>query len=86
MKRKAIVAISIISVLPILAWCPWITDAYATDRVVDHLGGNDTKFMYLGEEMTVRDVPKGVIWYPFAKAVYFPSEAVWFVTFYGGII
>lgn len=39
-----------------------------------------------GEEVVVRDVPKTVIWYPFVKAVYFPSEAVWFVGFDGEIL
>ncbi len=36
--------------------------------------------------MPVKDVPKEVAWYPFVRAVYFPSETVWFVTFYGQII
>lgn len=86
LKRNAIIAIGLISCILLLMWSPWITDAYAVDRVVEHLGDNDAKFRHLGEYLRVEDIPKTVVWYPFVIAVYFPSEAVWFVTFYGGII
>jgi len=67
-------------------WSPWISADYAVQKVTDSLGGPDAMYNYLGQEMPVRDVPKDVVWFPFARAVYFPSEAVWFVTFYGRIL
>ena len=79
-------AITIIAVLAVLAWSPWITDEYAKARVVESLGGPDATFRYLGEEMKVQDVPIVVAWAPFARYVVFPSEAGWFVTFYGAIV
>jgi hypothetical protein len=60
----------------VVMWAPWITDEYAINQVVDMLGGPDARFEYLGENMAVKDVPKSVVWMPFARAVYFPSEAV----------
>ena len=84
-KTKIILAI-IILVLILLAWAPWITDSYAINKVTKKLGGNDAKFNYLGEEMTIKEVPKNVGWFPFGRSVGFPSEAVWFVTFYGDAI
>jgi hypothetical protein len=69
----------------VLAWAPWITDNYAIDRVVEKLGGPETRFTYLGEDMALKDVPKEVYWVPFGRFVTFPSEAGWFVTFYGSV-
>ena len=85
-RRRIVVIAATIASLPLLAWCPWITDDYAIKRAVEHVGGEDAKFNYLGDEMAVKDIPKVVIGYPFFKAVYFPSEAVWFVTFTGLIV
>lgn len=86
MQRKVNAAIVAAVPFLLLMWSPWISDDYAVEKVVAHLGGNDARFNYLGEEMSVKDVPKTVVWYPFVKAVYFPSEAVWFVGFYGEIL
>ena len=80
---KAILVAVIITV--VLAWAPWITDDYAVDKVVDKLGGPEARFDYLGQDMAVKDVPKQVIWLPFYKYVVFPSEAGWFVSFYGSV-
>ena len=82
------IAVIVIAAIPffLLMWSPWITYDYAIEKVVEHLGGNDTVFNYLGEPMSVGDVPKSVVWYPFVKAVYFPSEAIWFVGFHGGVL
>ena len=87
MKRNTkIIIIAVLLALFLLAWTPWITEEYAINKVTEKLGGPNSKFNYLGKEMTVKDVPKNVVWFPFVKAVYFPSEAVWFVTFFGQVI
>ena len=83
-KRGKIISI-LVGALFLLVWAPWITDDYAIDKVVERLGGPDTRFDYLGEELAVRDVPKSVSWAPFGRYVTFPSEAVWFVSFYGRV-
>ena len=49
------------------------------------MGGSETRFNYLGQDMAVKDIPKKVVWFPFMRAVYFPGEAVWFVSFYGNV-
>ncbi len=87
MQGKTI-AVVIVAAVPflLLMWSSWITDDYAIEKVVMHLGGNDSRFNYLGEEMMIGEIPKTVVWYPFVKAVYFPSEAVWFVGFHGKIL
>jgi len=69
-----------------LAWAPWITDSYAVSKVVEKLGGPETRFNYLGQDMAVKDVPTEVHWLPFCRYVTFPSEAGWFVTFWGSVI
>ena len=79
-------AITVIAVLAVLAWSPWITEEYAEAKVVESLGGPDATFNYLGEEMAVQDIPKVTSWFPFGKQVAFPSEAGWFVTFYGAVV
>ena len=83
-KNKAII-ITAIAFLFILFWAPWITDEYAINKVVEKLGGPDTLFNYLGQDMAVNDIPKVVSWFPFGRFVYFPSEAGWFVSFYGNV-
>lgn len=85
MLKRHKIAIVLITILALLAWAPWITDQSAMDRVVQLLGGPDAQFTYLGESMAVKDIPKRVQWFPFLKYVTFPSEAGWFVTFWGAI-
>lgn len=82
MKRILLV----VAILGVLAWAPWITEEYAINKVAEKLGGPDSRFNYLGEEVTVKEVPKNVVWFPFVKAVYFPSEAMFIVTFYGRVL
>jgi len=53
---------------------------------VEKLGGEDTPFDYLGEVIPVREVPKDVVTIPFAALVYFPSEAMFIVTFFGVVL
>jgi len=84
-KVKAMILVAAITVF-LLVWAPWITDDYAINKVIESLGGPETSFNYLGGEMLVKDIPKKVVWLPFVRAIYFPSEAVWFVTFYGAFI
>jgi len=83
-KNIAII-ITAISILFILFWAPWITDKYAINKVVEKLGGPDTRFNYLGQDMAVKDIPNAVSWFPFGRFVYFPSEAGWFVSVYGNV-
>ena len=88
MKRsvqKELVIISIVLVA-VLAWAPWVRDDFATARVVEELGGEDTPFTYLGVAMPVRDVQKDVVRMPFGALVYFPSEAMFTVTFFGVVL
>jgi uncharacterized protein YqhQ len=73
-------------VVGVIAWAPWITEEYAYVRVVEHLGGADTLFNYTGEIMPLKDVPKSFKKLPFVSLVYFPGEAMFIVTFYGGVI
>ena len=55
-KNKAIILTAIV-LLFMLFWAPWITDDYAIDKVVEKLGGPDTRFDYLGQDMVVKDIP-----------------------------
>lgn len=80
---KAIVVAFIIAAL--LAWAPWITNDFAINKVVEKLGGSETRFNYLNQNMTVKDIPKQVNWVPFGRYVVFPGEAGWFVSFYGTV-
>jgi len=73
-------------VLIVLAWAPWLTEEFALSLVVRHLGGEAAEFFYLGETMTVGEVPKTFYRLPFVAMVYFPGEAMFVVTFYGSII
>ncbi len=88
-RRKVFILSVLIVVLIIvgmIAWAPWITEEYAYARVMEHLGGPDTLFNYTGETMPLRDVPKSFKKLPFVSLVYFPGEAMFIVTFYGGVI
>jgi len=53
---------------------------------VEKLDGQDHPHNYLGEVMPLGDVPKSVIRVPFGALVYFPSEAVYFVMFFGLVL
>ncbi len=85
-NRSRRVLIIVVVIIAILAWSPWLTDAYSISVVVDSLGGLDQEYNYLGDMMPLRDVPKTVVRVPFGALVYFPSEAMYIVTFWGGVI
>ena len=70
----------------IFAWAPWITDDYAASAVITHLGGPDQDYDYLGETLQLKDVPTTFVRVPFGAIVYFPSEAMFIVTFWGLVI
>jgi hypothetical protein len=84
-KRRSFIIILII-VVGIFAWSPWVTDEFATSLVVQSLGGPDQEYNYLGDLLPLRDVPKTVIRVPFGALVYFPSEAMFTVTFWGLVL
>jgi hypothetical protein len=84
-RTKLIIIATAIAVTFILAWAPWVTDDYAIDKVVEKLGGPETRFNYLGQDLAVKDVPKKVSWLPFGRYVTFPGEAGWFVSFNGSV-
>ena len=84
-KTRQLVGVFIF-ILLIIAWAPWLTEDYACGKVTEHLGGADSEFKYLNEMMTVAEVPKTYTRVPFAILVYFPSEAMYMVTFYGSIM
>ena len=81
MKRKHLIIISILAI-GLIAWSPWIIEEYAYSRVMEHLGGPENTFLYLGETMLLQDVPKSFVKLPFVSLVYFPGEAMFIVTFY----
>ncbi len=84
MKIKRHLIVIIILIIVLLAWSPWITEEYAINKVTEKLGGPDAYFGgYLN--VTVGNIPWNVAWFPFARGVYYPAEAVWFVTFYGQV-
>lgn len=83
-KIKAIILITV-AIVFLLAWAPWITDDYSINKVIEKLGGSETRFNYLHQDMAVKDIPKEVGWFPFGRYVTFPGEAGWFVSFYGTI-
>lgn len=86
MKTKTKVVILIVVVIFfLLFWAPWITNDYAINKVVEKLGGPETRFNYLGQDMAIKDIPKEVGWFPFGRYVTFPGEAGWFVSFYGAV-
>lgn len=54
---SVLVAVGLIIVC-LIAWAPWITEEYAYAKVMEHLGGPDALFNYLGETMPLSDVPR----------------------------
>jgi len=84
-KRVKTIILTLVFLSLLLAWAPWITDDYALNKIVEKLGGPDTRFNYLGQDMAVKDIPIKVGWVPFGRYVTFPSEAGWFVSFYGKV-
>jgi len=84
-KRGKTIILTIVLILLLVVWAPWITKDYDINKVVEKLGGPDTRFNYLGQDMSVKDIPIEVGWFPFGRYVTFPSEAGWFVSFYGNI-
>ena len=82
---SVLVAVGLIIVC-LIAWAPWITEEYAYAKVMEHLGGSDALFNYLGETMPLSDVPKSFKKLPFVSFVYFPGEAMFIITFYGSVI
>jgi hypothetical protein len=66
----------------LLVWALWITFDFAVNNVVEQLGGPETLFNYLNQNMAVKEVPKQVNWFPFGRYVVFPGEAGCFVSFY----
>jgi hypothetical protein len=85
--RKWIIAVLVSAglIFLLILWAPWITDDYAINRVAEILGGPETCFNYLGEDMAIKDIPKEVSWFPFGRYVTFPGEAGWLVNFYGAV-
>jgi hypothetical protein len=86
LSRRRSIIITIIIVAAILAWSPWMTDEYANSLVVQSLGGPNQEYNYLGDLMPLSDVPKTVVRVPFGALVYFASEAMFIVTFWGQVI
>jgi len=86
MRRRTILILSVLILSGLIAWAPWITEEYAYNKVIEHLGGPDVLFNYLGEAMPLKDVPKSFVKLPFVSLVYFPGEAMYIVIFYGDVI
>lgn len=84
-RKKRLIITGIILVV-VFAWSPWLTDDFAISTVVSSLGGSNQEFNYLGEMIPLEDVPKHVIRVPFGALVYFPSEAMFIVTFWGLVL
>ena len=85
-KRNLACILVVIIILLTLAWSPWITKSYAENKVIEMLGGENAVFHYLGEDKKISEIPKYVLWLPFARGVYFENESVWFVWFWGGVL
>ena len=85
-SRIVKVVVALLLVVAVLAWAPWLTEEYCYDKVIQHLGGADQPFDYLGETMNVGEVPKTLSRLPFVAVVYFPGEAAFFVSFYGIVL
>ena len=85
-SRTRVFIFAIIVIAAMFAWSPWLTDEYSISLVVESLGGPDYEYDYLGEMIPLRDVPKTVVRVPFGALVYFPSEAMYIVTFWGGVL
>jgi hypothetical protein len=86
LSKKRIVVSAVFLLVALTAWAPWLTDDFAIAQVVTKLGGPDRQYNYLGEVMPLRNVPKSVVRIPFGALVYFPSEAVYTVTFFGLVL
>jgi len=86
LTKKRIVVSAVFLLVTLTAWAPWLTDDFAIAQVVDKLGGPNRQYNYLGEVMPLRNVPKSVVRIPFGALVYFPSEAVYLVTFFGLVL
>ena len=85
-SRSQGILIALLAVLAIFAWSPWLTDSYAISAVTENLGGPDQEYDYIGVMTSISDIPKNVVRVPFAILVYFPGEAMYIVTFWGGIL
>lgn len=86
MRRRNVVILVVLTLGGLVAWAPWITEDYTYAKVMEHLGGPDFPFTYLGETIPLKDVPKSFIKLPFVSIVYFPGEAMFMMTFYGSVI
>ena len=86
MKSHKSKIVLVVVILGFFAWSPWITEDYAIDLVIDRLGGPEEPYNYLGSTIPVSDVPKNYVRVPFGALIYFPSEAMHIVTFWGGAI
>ena len=71
--KKRIVVFTVLLLVVLTAWAPWLTGDFAISRVVEKLGGQGHPHNYLGEVIPLGDVPKSVIRVPFGALVYFPS-------------
>ena len=85
MIRRNVIILVVLVAVGLVAWAPWITEEYAYAKVMEHLGGPDALFNYVGETIPLSDVPKSFVRLPFVSLVYFPSEAMFIVTFYGSV-
>ena len=56
-ERVRTVILTIVIILLLLVWAPWITNDYAINKVVEKMGGPDIRFDYLGQDMAVKDIP-----------------------------
>ncbi len=83
LKRPKVVFSVVVVLLIMVAWAPWITDDFAQTAVVESLGGPDATYYYLGEYVTIKDIPITTVRVPFAVLVYFPGEAMYIVPFWG---
>ncbi len=86
MKQRKVITFMIVVLIGVTAWAPWITEDYARTAVVESLGGEDAQYFYLGENVTISEIPIRTVRVPFAILVYFPSEAMFIVTFWGAVI
>ena len=85
-KHHKVATSAAVILLLTMAWSPWITPEYAENAVIDCLGGPDASFNYLGENVTIKDIPVYTTRIPFVMLVYFPGEAMYIVPFWGGVL
>ena len=86
LKQPKVMTSLAVVLLVIGAWAPWITPEYAKNTVIDSLGGPDATFSYLGENVTISEIPIYTRKMPFTIFVYFPGEAMFIVPFWGGVL